>query len=81
MHLKDIQYFCLDFLGVFNEDILWLSSLLFWQNWKSGTHAEDSIADAGVFGDQASCLQMYSSCSYMKRKFIGLQSLRGNHSS
>lgn len=71
MSLKDIQYISVDFLGVFNKDILLLSSLLFWQNWKSRTCAENSVVAVGIFGDQASCVQMYSSCSCMKRKFIG----------
>lgn len=34
-------------------------------------HAEDSVVTVGIFGDQASCEQMYSSCSCMKIKFIG----------
>lgn len=69
MSLKDIQYISVDFLSVFNKDIL--SSLLFWQNWKSRTCAKDSVVDVGMFGDQATCVQMYSSCSCLKRKFIG----------
>lgn len=59
MNLKDIQYICLDIFGVFNQDISWLSSLLFWQKWKSGRWTEDSVVDAGIFENQASYLQMY----------------------
>ena len=71
MNLKDIQYIGLDIFGVFSEGISWVSSPLFWQKCKSGTWAEDSIVDAGIFEDQANYLQMCFGCSYMKIKSTG----------
>lgn len=63
----------------FTEDVLWLSSLLFWWNRKSEIW-EGWILAIGIYSGQISCLQIYPSCSHIKSKFIDFQSLRGNNS-
>lgn len=66
---KGCSIYLFKFSRCFSEDIFLLASHYFGKT-ESEKCAEDWVLAAGIFGDQVSCLQMCSSCSHMRRKFM-----------